>query len=51
MNKFQSLMLCGVAAAMFLPGCSGVEDEPVGVPTPEAEYELSEEELNAERSR
>jgi hypothetical protein len=38
-------------AAAALPGCSGVESEPVGEPTPEVEYELTEEELNAEQRR
>lgn len=47
---FHGMILCALGA-VALPGCSGVESEPVGAPTPEVEYELTEEELNAEQRR
>ena len=49
--KFPVVALGVILTAAILSGCSGVESEPIGAPTPEAEYELTEEELNAEQRR
>lgn len=46
---FTALVVCGLATAPLSLGCSGVEDEPIGVPTDDSEYELTPEQEARER--